>query len=190
MTQLNCVSSPVNPEAYLFFGYEQTAKAMRLFTAPETKRDALFQIFKMIALSVVIRNGDAHLKNFGILYDTPEIRNVKMAPAFDFVTTTPYLPADTMALTLGGTKRWPARKQLESFGRVSCGLSAAEIKTCLADVEQGVAETLEDVWTWAKEEPAFKEVGNAMSAAWENGLAEVFPGSVKVFDTVTGSDDD
>lgn len=162
--------------------YEQVVKAMKLYTASDNRPDALFQVFKMVALSVILRNGDAHLKNFGILYDSPVGRQSEIAPAFDLVTTTPYLPNDALALTLNGTKRWPGKKQLEAFGRTSCGFSAAEVRTCLEDVERGAATTLEEVRAWAKEEPAFRQVGKAMFAAWDAGLCDVCSKKLRVFD--------
>jgi serine/threonine-protein kinase HipA len=153
--------------------YEQVAKALRTYTMPTARQQTLSQIFTMVALSVAIRNGDAHHKNFGIIYDSPATRQGVIAPAFDLVTTTPYLPQDAMALTLAGTKRWPGRKALEEFGRISCDLNASEVRGCLEDVERGVSETMEDLAAWIEDEPAFRHVGRAMRAAWDAGLQEM-----------------
>ncbi len=62
------------------------------------------QLFTLIALNCAIRNGDAHLKNFGIVYDDVE-GEAHAAPVYDLVTTGVYLPQDRMALTLNGTNR-------------------------------------------------------------------------------------
>jgi serine/threonine-protein kinase HipA len=48
------------------------------------------QYFATLALSVMVRNGDAHLKNFGILYNQPRSA-VSLAPVYDVVTTTAYI---------------------------------------------------------------------------------------------------
>jgi serine/threonine-protein kinase HipA len=37
---------------------------------------------------------------------------IKFSPVFDIVSTTPYLPNDTMALSLTGSKRWPKQEVL------------------------------------------------------------------------------
>jgi serine/threonine-protein kinase HipA len=37
----------------------------------------------MVALSCVVGNGDAHLKNFGLLYTDPTTSNCRLAPVFD-----------------------------------------------------------------------------------------------------------
>lgn len=153
--------------------YEHVAKVLRTYTLPSERRQTLTQLFSMVALSVGIRNGDAHLKNFGILYDSPAPRQGVIAPVFDLVTTTPYLAHDAMALTLTGTKRWPGRKALEDFGRIACSLSAEEVRTCLENVEQGVSETIKELEAWVREEPAFRQVGQAMHSAWIAGRKDL-----------------
>lgn len=47
--------------------YAAIAKAVRLFCPPEQVRGSLQQLFAMVALSSIVGNGDAHLKNFGLL---------------------------------------------------------------------------------------------------------------------------
>jgi hypothetical protein len=66
---------------------------------------------------------DAHLKNFGVLYDKPGL-NVRLAPVYDMLSTVPYQPNDVLALQLGGSKQFPRRQQLIQYGRQSCGLSS------------------------------------------------------------------
>lgn len=53
----------------------------------------------MIALNCALRNGDAHLKNLGIVYDDV-LGEARLAPVYDLVTTSIYLPKDSLALTL------------------------------------------------------------------------------------------
>ncbi|WP_341679377.1 HipA domain-containing protein [Niveibacterium sp. SC-1] len=64
---------------------------------------ALARMFDMVAISCMLGNGDAHLKNFGLLYEGAGT-NVALAPAFDIVNTTCYIPEDGLALSLGGSK--------------------------------------------------------------------------------------
>ena len=47
-------------------------------------------------------NGDMHLKNWSFIY--PNGFLPKLAPAYDFVSTIPYLPLDKLALKLVNTK--------------------------------------------------------------------------------------
>ena len=48
--------------------YEQVAKTIKTFSSPAHKQASLEQFFKVIVLSNALQNGDAHLKNFGMLY--------------------------------------------------------------------------------------------------------------------------
>jgi serine/threonine-protein kinase HipA len=96
--------------------YEQIGKAVQLFCSEDAQRAALDQLFDQVALSCIVGNGDAHLKNFGVLYSDPHANDVRMSPAFDIVCTTAYLPNDPLALTLGGSKSmFAARVFLHDF---------------------------------------------------------------------------
>jgi len=50
----------------------------------------LEKLFTLIALNCALRNGDAHLKNFGIVYDDV-LGAARLAPVYDLVTTAIYL---------------------------------------------------------------------------------------------------
>jgi len=52
----------------------------------------------------MVGNGDAHLKNFGLLYRDPLGADARLAPAYDIVNTTAYIEEDTLALQLAGSK--------------------------------------------------------------------------------------
>jgi serine/threonine-protein kinase HipA len=149
---------------------ESLMKTLKAFTASQERASACLEVFKMIALSIGLRNGDAHLKNFCLLYDTPEHRTGRLAPVFDHVTTTAYLPKDTMALTLDGTKRWPNRKRLLEFGIRHCDLTEKPASRALNQVAQGIADTREELERQAAEEPAFRQVAQEMVNAWEEGI--------------------
>lgn len=98
--------------------YEQVARFVALFCAPARKRVALAQLFDQVALSCILGNGDAHLKNFGVLYADPTHEDVWLAPAYDIVNTTAYIPEDSLALTLGGSKSlFASRVHLIDFAR-------------------------------------------------------------------------
>ena len=72
--------------------HESTAKTIKFFTSAKHKKNALGQFFKMIVINHFVQNGDAHLKNYGLLYE--DIDNVKLAPAYDVVSTTMYIKND------------------------------------------------------------------------------------------------
>ena len=102
--------------------YEIVAKVVRTFCSANFKTTSLVELFKSIVLSVTVRNGDAHLKNFGLLYTDPTVDDVQLSPLYDIVNTTSYLPKDVMALKLAKTKSWPYRASLIEFGKRHCDI--------------------------------------------------------------------
>ena len=84
--------------------YERIAKAILLYCSPEQHPAALSQLFDQVVLSCLLGNGDAHLKNFGVLYGDPHDDDVRFAPAYDIINTTAYIADDGLALLLGGSK--------------------------------------------------------------------------------------
>ncbi|WP_373000942.1 type II toxin-antitoxin system HipA family toxin [Sulfurimonas sp.] len=101
--------------------YEQIAKTIKTFVSPKNKKDSLEQYFKMIVINNLVKNGDAHLKNFGLIYE--DINDIKLSPAFDIVCTTIYIKNDVPALHLLGSKKWWDKKYLIKFGVESCELT-------------------------------------------------------------------
>lgn len=117
--------------------YEAIARAVRLFCAAEHVDKDLAQLFDQVALSCIVGNGDAHLKNFGVLYTTPDANDARLAPAFDIVNTTAYIPEDGLALSLGGNKSlFASRLTLLGFAE-KCEIKDPEgrIRRVLAAVE-------------------------------------------------------
>lgn len=149
--------------------YEALAKRIKQFVSEEPRRDALHTYFKSIAMSCAIRNGDAHLKNFAVLYNNAT-SSVTLAPTFDMVTTRVYVQADTMALLLGGSKRFTNGKQLVSFAKIHCGMTETQARETLEQVGQAVTETKADLVVYATENPRFKNVSEAMMQSWDEGL--------------------
>lgn len=70
--------------------------------------------------TMVLRNGDVHLKNFGLLYTHPRTDDIRLSPLYDIVNTTVYIPKDVPALKMAKTKQWPTRAQLIDFGYNHC----------------------------------------------------------------------
>lgn len=117
--------------------YEGIAKRITDFVSTEQLAYAREQFALMVVYSCAIENGDAHLKNFSVTYDNPQ-SPIEFAPAYDLVSTTPYLPRDTLALSLGGTKRFPDRKQLIQFVRHVTGATARAASQLMDRVAHGL----------------------------------------------------
>jgi serine/threonine-protein kinase HipA len=152
--------------------YEGVAKRIKEFVSPEQVRPALETFFKALALSCAVKNGDAHLKNFGVLYDHTE-STVRLSPIYDLVTTTAYLPNDILALTLGGSKKWPKAKALMAFARAHCDFTEARAKALMDEVAQGVAQAATEAAQYISQHESFRDVGTRMLAEWQKGLVQM-----------------
>ena len=150
--------------------YERLAKGLGRFLCGDALVQAQHDFFKMMVLNCMVRNGDAHLKNFGILYDHPAIANRTLAPAFDIITSKVYLPRDSMALTLNGTKLWPDKQVLSDFGHLSCQLQHTTISHIMEEVAEAVTDTRQDIQEYADDHPAFRVVGSGMLDIWNEGV--------------------
>ncbi len=70
--------------------------------AAEAGEAAVHEFMRRLVFTVLTGNGDMHLKNWTLLY--PDSRAPILSPAYDLVSTVPYLPKDNLALNFGGEK--------------------------------------------------------------------------------------
>lgn len=116
--------------------------------------------FAQYLLASVIRNGDAHLKNFGLLYG--QTHPATLSPVYDMLSMAVYAPrrndgdaADGMALTLDGSRRWPSPSMLDGLAR-RCGVSRDR-----------------QIWWQERLQSSLAQVGlSAIKIASQNGVAE------------------
>jgi serine/threonine-protein kinase HipA len=130
----------------------------------------LQKLFTLIALNCALRNGDAHLKNFGIVYDDVQ-GEARLAPVYDLVTTSVYLPKDTMALTLNGTTKWANAKELQRLGETRMGGTPARVRETLESIAAAIADTSQDVRGYINEHVEFADIGDRMLRQWGQGTA-------------------
>ena len=62
------------------------------------------EFVRRLTYNVLIGNADMHLKNWSLIY--PDKRRAALAPAYDFVSTIPYIADDKAALNFSRTKRF------------------------------------------------------------------------------------
>lgn len=138
----------------------------------------LAEFYAQVVLSVMLRNGDAHLKNFGVLYTSQD--DVRLSPVFDVVTTAVYrytrytggpeLEDQTMALKLfpgkGQTKGYPSTAELLRFGREECGVDRPQ------EVIEKLATAMSTILARAPGDDRIPaDTLGAMRQAWERGFA-------------------
>jgi serine/threonine-protein kinase HipA len=167
-----CVLNGLRAHGRYTGSYEGIAERIAQFVSLENQREAFEQFFVTIALSCAIGNGDAHLKNFAVLYENPETP-VRLAPSYDLVCTTLYQARDVLALTLAESKSFPDRKRLITFAHTACNLKAATTIDLLNRVVAGVKRAIKDVRRYAQRHPDFSPAGARLIAAFECGAARV-----------------
>lgn len=64
------------------------ARSAELLRYIQLDNESLSRFFEQVAFSIMVRNGDGHLKNFGVLYSA--VDDCRLAPMFDVVTTSIY----------------------------------------------------------------------------------------------------
>ncbi|MDH4602433.1 MULTISPECIES: type II toxin-antitoxin system HipA family toxin [Pseudomonas syringae group] len=167
-----CVLNGWPPQRKYDGSYEGAARQLSTFLSPERVREGLESLFVTVALSTGVRNGDAHLKNFGVMYrECGEDSDVWMAPTYDIVSTTPYKPNDIMAMFLAGSKNWPKHKLLVEFGRRSCQLGEGRCRELMEQVADGMSKARGELIEHLQDHSSFELIGSRMVAEWERGLA-------------------
>lgn len=75
-----------------------------LAAATSNGREEAMSFVRRAVFSALIGNGDAHLKNWSVLYEDP-VRPA-LSPAYDLLSSLPYIPGDRLALGFGGNKKF------------------------------------------------------------------------------------
>jgi len=173
---------PRDPQGnYKYQGsYEAIARIISAFSGPAAAAN-LRAFFASVALSVMVRNGDAHLKNFGLLYRDPAAGEARLAPIYDVVTTTiyPYYNQRTgeeridrtMALKLfsgARTRDYPARSDLLRFGKTVCLVGQPE--EVIERIATAMSETLA-----THRFRLDNEHGARLIQEWEHGRLTLLP---------------
>jgi len=106
-----------------------------------TGEKGLVDYIRRLVFNIIIGNGDMHLKNWSFIY--PDGRTPELSPAYDFVSTVPYIPGDKLSLSLSGTKDMSAIS-LEHFKKLVKKAQVPEFLV-LSTVRQTIEAVLE-VW--------------------------------------------
>jgi serine/threonine-protein kinase HipA len=164
-----CVLNALRSNGRYDSSYEEVVKRIREFVSAERVSAALEQLFLTVAFCCAIENGDAHLKNFAIMYENAESM-VSLAPAYDLVCTTLYEPKDSLALTLNGSKAFPRHKQLAAFALRHCGLPASKVEALLRRVADGIKQANTEIRGYVAHHDDFAKAGKRLIGRFTHGL--------------------
>jgi serine/threonine-protein kinase HipA len=158
--------------------YEDVATIIQALCG-ENAIESLNRFFEYFVLSVACRNGDAHLKNWSLVYPCPaSVEKPRLSPLYDVVTTAAYddinsrtgaMQTDrTMALKLNKSKSYPTRDELIVFGKVHCHVRHPE--KMIDRIGEAMLESLRE--NRARVDPVFFD---RMTSEWDRGLTSISP---------------
>mgnify|MGYP000897203856 CR=1 FL=1 len=143
--------------------YENVSKIV--FNATGGDDLSMLQLYKIIVLNFIIKNGDAHLRNFGVLYDK-EMKNIRLSPAYDIVTTVAYLFKDKPALTMDGRKVWLGINELKKYGQKFCFLTEKNCNDIIEECKSAVFDTACQLQDYIRDNNKFAPIGKRMIDIW------------------------
>ena len=147
--------------------YEQIAKIIAQYTT--NKKDSLNQYFKIVVMNYLLKNGDAHLKNFGLLFQN-DFSNIYLSPAYDIVNTTCYIYKDKPALMIRCKKVWYGQNELIEFGLKNCMLNKKEALLIYEKCINAIKDTIKDIKDYISTNQNFEIIGNKMCESFEISL--------------------
>jgi serine/threonine-protein kinase HipA len=124
-------------QKYASYNYETLANLVYKLAG----ESGLDEFIRRLVFVVASGNGDAHLKNWSLIY-TDGV-NARLSPAYDFVSTIQYQADDQLALNLARSKRWQDVTR-ESFLRLARKIG--EDETRMADRLERVREDIMAAW--------------------------------------------
>lgn len=149
--------------------YEQITKV--IYSVSTNKFENMKSLYKVIVMNYLLKNGDAHLKNFGVLYNS-DFSKIYFAPAYDVVNTVVYFYKDKPALTMFGKKIWFGKKELIKFGVQNCYINENEAIIIYEYCIEALKSSIFDLENYITKNDEFKQVGQKMIDIWNLSLDE------------------
>jgi len=128
--------------------------------AAESDDEDLAELVRRMTLNTLIGNGDMHLKNWSLIY--PDRSQPALAPAYDFVSTIPYIKNDAAALNVSREKAFSSfsADELAHFAA-----KAAIAEKLVLDTARETVTTFRERWAAEKNHlPMSKAVIDAIDA--------------------------
>ncbi|QIQ04423.1 type II toxin-antitoxin system HipA family toxin [Streptomyces liangshanensis] len=126
--------------------YQSTFETVAAIAYRGRDVEALRETARRIAFCVAVGNGDAHLKNWSLIYRDGRIPSV--SPAYDLVSTVPYSPEpEDLGLKFGGSRSFE-RVRLTHFSHLEDALSRrfGPSRAHLMDVAEGTVRAVREMW--------------------------------------------
>ncbi|RRH72079.1 type II toxin-antitoxin system HipA family toxin [Falsigemmobacter faecalis] len=131
--------------------------------AAETEGADIAEFIRRLTFNTLIGNGDMHLKNWSLIY--PDGKRARLAPAYDFVSTIPYIPGDRSALNFSRSKDF-ADYTVDELEHLAAKASLP--RRLVLDAAQETVELFFQAWRSTKADlPMSKDVAETIDAHLE-----------------------
>lgn len=160
-----CVLTARTTEQKYNGSYEEVVRVIKDIVSPQRKKEALKIFFKALVMNHFLRNGDAHLKNYGVLYKH-DFEDAYLAPIYDVITTTIYIKKDIPALKLSDGKLWWIEKTYKTFAKLSCGLSNKEYDEILQSCKNAILLTKKEIDTFKSQDQDISNFLEQLKECW------------------------
>lgn len=153
--------------------YEAMCKSLVQFVAADKRHETALQLLTQLTLCYAIENGDAHLKNFGLLYTNAN--DAALSPSYDLLTTTCFegMHRDAPALMLDGRNVWDAFRDLERMFRGRFNIPSASVRQTFGSVLAAVVATRPRFAELSERFPAAAAVLTRADEAWQRGIGRL-----------------
>jgi serine/threonine-protein kinase HipA len=157
---------------------ERILRTMSAYCQAEKKKKSFDQFFGQYLLASTMRNGDAHLKNFGLIYEG--INTAELAPVYDMLSMSVYAPIlsnsrdanDAMAINFQGSKRWLTPDSIDSLA-AQCLITRTRVDQWKSQIADALIKTSSKVLDHLNTHPEdnFEPIASRMLELWAIGLA-------------------
>jgi len=164
-----CVLTARGTEQKYDGSYEEIARVIKDIISPQKRKESLKILFKAMIMNHLLKNGDGHLKNYGILYKN-DFQDSYLAPIYDVITTTIYIKNDIPALRLSDGKLWWKEKTYKTFAKQSCGLTNKEYETILDECTEAIKKTRIEIVNYKSEDKEVLNFLKKLKKCWDDNV--------------------
>lgn len=164
-----CVLTARSTEQKYDGSYEEISRVIKDVLPASKQKGSLKLFLKALIMNHLLQNGDAHLKNYGILYEN-DFYDASLAPIYDVITTTAYIKNDIPALKLGDGKLWWREKTYKSFAKQNCAISNKEYEEILHECYEAIKTTKKEVEVFAQEHQDAGEFLSLLVEKWKETI--------------------
>ena len=149
--------------------YEEVIRVIKDVVSPPHRKRAIKSLFTALVMNHFLRNGDGHLKNYGVLYEN-DYEDARLAPIYDVITTTCYIKKDIPALRMSDAKLWWKQKTYKTFAKLSCGLTDKEYGEVIQQCQNAIAITKKEIQSYTCKDEKVKDFLVHLTSCWRDGF--------------------